>query len=85
MKYFFLQWDSWSNLLWTLLSNHKTFTLLQSLKNSSSDMGSLVYDLRIFARIPFGGSFVILTPVMKQQGSLYPGIIAPMDIAYLLL
>ena len=48
-------------------------------------MGSLVYDLRIFARIPFGGSFVSLTPVMKQQGSLYPGIIAPMDIAYLLL
>ena len=36
--------------------------LLQVLKNSGSEMGSLKYDRTILERSPFGGSFVILTP-----------------------
>lgn len=36
--------------------------LLQVVKNSGSEMGSLKYDRTILERSPFGGSFVILTP-----------------------
>ena len=36
--------------------------LLQVVKNSGSEIGSLKYDRTILERSPFGGSFVILTP-----------------------
>ena len=36
------------------------------MKKDSSDMGSLVYDRKMLALNPLGGSFVIFTPVVSQ-------------------
>ena len=41
--------------------------LEQPAKNSSSEMGSFMYDLMMLAFNPFGGSLVILTPFCRTE------------------
>lgn len=80
--FFFFCWQSWCiclsskhsltfySWLFTLYKNLKRpwlLTLLQAVKNSLSEIGSLRYERNKFERRPFGGSLVIFTPKKHQQ------------------
>ena len=58
---------SWLFTLYKNLTRPWLLTLLQAVKNSLSEIGSLRYERNKFERRPFGGSLVIFTPKKHQQ------------------
>ena len=68
---FLLSWtNAWKKHRPNNIFSH-SFGLSQPWKNCGSEIGSFMYDLIMFARNPFGGSFVILTPVRKIKWFSY--------------